>query len=210
MTDILYSLVLQYGLLAIFILMVSNGFFSAPPSELILTLAGLLALGAEYSLLETLLVAIAGNLAGTYILFWIGRRVGYRWLIATKIRISDGNLIERLIGGLIPEERMLIILEDKLRTGGAIWVCILRCLPFVRSIISLPAGMAQMRTIVFLVYSIIGISVWAILWQGYGYVLGNSWIQYGYIVTGILCIPLFLVLLTIKRKTAQYLKNNEK
>ncbi len=206
MIDFINSLISQYHLFAIFIFMMSNGFLSAPPSELILTFAGLLALRTEYSLLQTLLVAIAGNLLGTYLLFLIGQRIGYKWLISAKMRIQAGNFIVRWAHVLIPEEKTILLLYDRLRDRGAIWVCIFRCLPCVRSIISLPAGMLKMQTMIFIIYSTVGITIWAVMWQGCAYFVGNNWIKYGNILSGILFIPLVFLLVIMKRKIKRYLK----
>ena len=57
---------------------------------------------------------------------------------------------------------------------GGVAVCIGRLIPAVRSVISVPAGIAQMGLRRFLLWSSIGTIVWTSLLTGLGYLLGNA------------------------------------
>ena len=50
-----------------------------------------------------------------------------------------------------------------------------RCIPIIRSLVSVPAGMAEMKLSVFLFYTTIGSTVWNILLVSLGAALGASW-----------------------------------
>ena len=50
-----------------------------------------------------------------------------------------------------------------------------RCIPIIRSLISVPAGMAQMKYTQFLLYTIAGSTLWNILLVSAGAILGESW-----------------------------------
>ena len=50
-----------------------------------------------------------------------------------------------------------------------------RCVPIVRSLISIPAGMAGMRLVPFFLYTAAGSTVWNILLVGLGAAAGQSW-----------------------------------
>ena len=50
-----------------------------------------------------------------------------------------------------------------------------RVLPFIRTFISLPAGMARMSVAKFTVLTTIGVSLWVTLLTVIGYALGGSW-----------------------------------
>jgi membrane protein DedA with SNARE-associated domain len=194
------------GLLAIFILMAMNGFFSAPPSEFVLPLAGLLALGSDYTLIHTLSAAIAGNLFGTFLLYIIGRKIGYGWLMKVKEWSENRGWLMRKVGMIIPSKKTFVVIGELLRSRGAIWIGIFRCFPYVRSIISIPAGMAKMPLILFFVYSAIGIAVWAVFWQGGAFLIGYSWLKYGQLISWFLLVPLVVLIIIAKRKISRHLK----
>ncbi|MHC6179741.1 DedA family protein [Clostridium sp. JNZ X4-2] len=50
-----------------------------------------------------------------------------------------------------------------------------RCIPIIRSLISIPAGMAKISFFLFLLYTVIGSTVWNILLVSLGAFMGNSW-----------------------------------
>ena len=52
-----------------------------------------------------------------------------------------------------------------------------RCVPFVRSVISIPAGVAGMPLGRFTLLTAIGSGVWNALFLGLGWVLGENWQQ---------------------------------
>ena len=60
---------------------------------------------------------------------------------------------------------------------GGVAVCIGRLIPAVRSVISVPAGIAQMGLRRFLLWSSIGTVAWTSLLTGLGYVLGTRFTE---------------------------------
>lgn len=208
MEELINNCIVTYGLAAVFLLMTSNGFMSAPPSELILSLAGVLAATTNYSLIHTMCAAVAGNLAGTYILYIIGKKIGYKWLLKLKAKIEKRGRLVRGISKFIPEEKVILLLSKTFQEKGAIWVGIFRCLPMVRSIISLPAGIINMSHLKFFTYSISGIIVWAGLWQGLGCFIGENWKKVSAVVTIPLLIVVIAVIIYLKIYTQKYIEKN--
>lgn len=49
-----------------------------------------------------------------------------------------------------------------------------RCVPLVRSFVSIPAGTERMRFANFTAYTVIGSGVWNAIWIGLGYVFGPA------------------------------------
>jgi membrane protein DedA with SNARE-associated domain len=190
------SLISNYGLIALFLLLFINGFASFFPSELSLFLAGILSFTTDKSFLFVLIVVVLGNLIGTYILYLLGRLFGYNWLLRIKYFSKLTN------------KDTLFKISEKFKKEGAYWVCIFRCFPVVRSIVSLPAGMIKMPHLVFLVYSTIGITIWALFWMGLGYFFGLNFLIYKGYITLILLILLVILIYFFKRKISTYL--NEK
>jgi membrane protein DedA with SNARE-associated domain len=65
------------------------------------------------------------------------------------------------------------------RHGGAA-VLIGRCVPIVRSLVSIPAGLERMPQVRFLIYTAIGSAVWNSLLIVGGYLLGSQWQDVGH------------------------------
>ena len=200
----------EYGLIVIFIFMLSNGFLSFPPSEVVLSVAGILAATTKHTILNTLLVAIVGNLIGTYVLFYIGVTIGYAWLLNLRGMLIARNNFISYFSKLIPEEKVLLILATSFKKDGAHWIAIFRCLPIIRSIVSLPAGMIKMSHIIFIAYSLTGITIWAMFWQGIGFFVGTNVQKFTFSITVGLFILLTFVLYIFKIQVRKFLSNNKK
>ena len=146
----------------LFVLMVSNGFISAPPSELILTTAGAHAVRQGQSLIAVVFCGSAGNLLGTYILYLLGRRFGlersFHFFQRLASRMGMGSRRSEAAHSWV------LYLRDVLGGSSAAWIGIFRCLPVVRSIVSLPCGALGVPQLRFLVYSATGILVWNTAW----------------------------------------------
>jgi len=87
----------NYGYLAIFVLMLAESACIPVPSELIMTFGGALAAGAvpgtHLNLIGVILAGTAGNVAGSYIAWAVGRYGGQPLLR----RLSEGRLGRRLL-----------------------------------------------------------------------------------------------------------------
>ena len=78
-----------------------------------------------------------------------------------------------------------------------------RCIPIIRSLISVPAGMAGMKMPGFLLYTIVGSTVWNLLLVGIGAAVGAAWEQaaeyvklyadvvFFVLIVGTVCFPAF-------------------
>ena len=171
------SLIESYGLLAIFVLMIGNGFASAPPSEIVLPLAGVLAQQTGLSLLAAMIAAFLGNLLGTVFLYLVGRHFGLRPLQHVQRYLQRSALLRKAFRKVPLDEASLEALVTRFEKEGAIIVGLLRCAPYVRSIVSLPAGAVRMSWLRFLSATAAGISVWIAIWVLMGYALGEAWEQ---------------------------------
>jgi membrane protein DedA with SNARE-associated domain len=164
-----------YGYLAVFILMVAESACIPVPSELIMTLGGALAAGAvaghHLSLALVIVAGVAGNVAGSYVAWAVGRWGGQ----ALLGRLGDQP---RRRGGRVWLRQHDLAVADRWFTRyGPRAVLIGRLLPVVRTFISLPAGLAQMRPLKFGVYTTIGCIPWTAALAGAGYAVGASWQQ---------------------------------
>jgi len=154
-----------YGYVAIFVLMVAESACIPIPSELTMPLGGAMAAGAaggvHLSLALVTAVGVAGNLAGSYIAWSVGRYGGQGgWRRLTKFAAgSDGTArAQRWIGKY-----------------GARSVFIGRLLPVVRTFISLPAGLARIGPVRFGLYTVAGCIPWITALTVAGYAAGANW-----------------------------------
>lgn len=155
-----------YGYVAVFLLMVAESACIPIPSELIMTFAGALAAGAvagtHLNLVGVILAGVAGNVAGSYIAWAVGRYGGQaalrRW--GRRLRVSEHDLDRA---------------NRWFDRYGPRAVLIGRLLPVVRTFISLPAGIAGMDPARFGIYTTIGCIPWTAALGYAGYAVGKNW-----------------------------------
>jgi membrane protein DedA with SNARE-associated domain len=155
-----------YGYAAVFLLMLAESACIPVPSELIMTFGGALAAGAvpgtSLSLAGVILAGLAGNVAGSYVAWAVGRYGGQpalrRWGHRLWIREHE---LDRATGWF-----------DR---HGARAVLLGRLLPVVRTFISLPAGVAGMAPARFGIYTTIGCLPWTAALAAAGYAVGANW-----------------------------------
>jgi membrane protein DedA with SNARE-associated domain len=140
------------------------------PSELIMTFGGALAAGAvpgtHLNLIGVILAGTAGNVAGSYLAWAVGRYGGQPLLR----RLSEGRLGRRLL-----RENDLDRAIAWFDRHGNKAVLIGRLLPVVRTFISLPAGIAGMPALRFGVYTTLGCLPWTTALAVAGYAVGKNW-----------------------------------
>lgn len=150
------------GYAGIALLMCLENLFPPLPSELIMPLAGVLAAQGDLSLAGGIAAGSVGSLAGQTAWYWLGRRVGER-----RMR----RLAERHGRWLAVSPDDLDRAKDWLVRHGAAALMLGRLVPTVRTLISLPAGMAGVPLWKFLAYSAAGTTAWTTALAVAGYLL---------------------------------------
>ncbi|MBS4762432.1 DedA family protein [Carnobacteriaceae bacterium zg-ZUI252] len=157
----------QYGYLAIFLLVALENVFPPIPSEIILTFAGFLIASTPLSFLGVLIASTGGSVVGALILYLLGAKL-------KKETIE--NILDGKIGKILGFKRTDV---DKaigwFQKHGAFTVLFTRCVPVVRSLISIPAGMSQMNMVPFTIYTTIGTTIWNALLVWLGHQAGENW-----------------------------------
>lgn len=156
------DLIRSLGYVGIALLMCLENLFPPIPSELIMPLAGVLAAQEDMSLTWAIVAGSIGSLVGQSAWFWLGRRIGER-----RMR----QLAERHGRWLTMGPEDLDQARDWLVRHGAMALLIGRLVPTVRTLISLPAGIAGVSWWQFLGYSAIGTTVWTAALAAAGYAL---------------------------------------
>jgi membrane protein DedA with SNARE-associated domain len=157
---------LGYGGIAI--LMVIENVFPPIPSELVVPFAGFLISRGEMNFIAVVIASSIGTLIGTTFLYYLGR-----WLGEERLR-----LLLRRYGRFLffPESSYdkALVAFHKHDKAVVFWS---RLVPGLRSVISLPAGVAKMPLPRFLLYTSLGTVIWNTLLAAGGVLLGNNWSQ---------------------------------
>lgn len=168
-TDIVETL----GPLGVAILVALENVFPPIPSEVVLPLAGFVAGRGDASLLAMILGATAGSVVGAWILYAIAAAVG-------------ADRLHRFVGrygrwfGLKPHDLERAETWFDRRASAAVLVG--RCIPLIRSIVSIPAGFRRMPFVRFTLLTAAGSAVWNIALIVAGAVLGDRWEEVGSVV----------------------------
>lgn len=165
MFDWIVEIIASSGYLGIFFLLILENIFPPIPSELIIPLAGYSAAQGELNVLLVIAVATLGALVGALPWYYLGKVFGLERL--KKISRSYGRLLT-----LSPDD------IDKaagwFSRHGRVAVLFGRLIPAVRTLISVPAGIASMPLPTFLLYTTIGSAIWNTALVSLGYFLGNQ------------------------------------
>lgn len=155
------------GPLGVALLVAAENLFPPIPSEVILPVAGYVASQGGMSLTLAVLAATVGAAVGALALYAIGAWVGperiRRWL--ERMPLMEVSDLDRT--------------EAWFARHGAAAVAVGRCVPVVRSLISVPAGVERMALGTFVALTALGSLVWNAGLVGAGYVLGSQWQQVG-------------------------------
>jgi membrane protein DedA with SNARE-associated domain len=173
------QLIEDLGYLGVFALMLAETLFPPIPSEAILPLSGYLAERGELGLPGLLLASTAGALLGATILYELARRGGRPFALrfTRLVRLDEKRLDD----------------AERWFARRGLWVVLLgRCVPGVRSLVALPAGVLRMSRGLYLLTSLIGTLLWNVLLIGAGYLLGARWEDVSGVI-GALSKPLLAV-----------------
>jgi membrane protein DedA with SNARE-associated domain len=151
MTDFLLELLDKGGYLGIFFLMMLENVFPPIPSEVIMGGAGLLVAKGQMTFGTVWIVATAGTVVGNLFWYW----VGVRWSEEQLKRIID-----RWGRWLTFEWDEFLSARNTFRKYGDWIVFGLRFSPLLRTIVSLPAGLAKMKLWRFVLFTALGSAIW--------------------------------------------------
>jgi membrane protein DedA with SNARE-associated domain len=158
MTEWILSLIEQGGYWGIAFLMLIENVFPPIPSEVIMGLGGIAMARGAMDFWPLLIAGTVGSTLGNYVWFLAGDRWGY-----ARLR----PMVDRWGRWLTLEWHDVEAAVRFFRSHGQWIVFALRFSPFLRTMISLPAGLAHMRHWKFLAFTFVGAAVWnALLIKG--------------------------------------------
>jgi len=150
------------GLAGVFVLMLLESACIPVPSEATMLFAGFNVANGEYSLFAATAAGVLGNLAGSWIAYWVGRagRVDILEKHGRKLHIKKSHLEWA---------------DRWFKRHGDATVFFTRLLPIIRTFISLPAGVARMPFWRFTVLTLAGCIPWVLLLTFIGKEAGDNW-----------------------------------
>lgn len=151
------------------------------PSEVILPLAGAAVARGTLSFGPAVLAATAGSVAGALALYALGRFGGRRLLLrhGRLLRLDESRLDH----------------ADRWFDRHAGWIVLAgRLVPGVRSVVSVPAGAAQMPLGSFVALTSVGSAIWNAALIGAAWALAGQWRQVTRIVEQATAVTLAVVM----------------
>jgi membrane protein DedA with SNARE-associated domain len=193
-----------FGPVGVAALVVLENLFPPIPSEVILPFAGFSASGDVGEFLLMLLAATVGSTIGSLILYYVAVLLGRDRLERLVGRF--GRFFGVSLADFHKSERWFTS-----RAKAA--VLLGRCVPIVRSLVSLPAGFCRMNLVSFTVLSFLGSLVWNAALIGAGSLLGANWEKVEPVISAyqyvVLALFASLVLFFLIRHRTQRVKGSE-
>lgn len=190
----------SYGYMGIFLLIMLENIFPPIPSEVILTFGGFMTTTTNMGVLGVVVASTAGSVAGAVILYAIGMLINV-------------NRLEKIVdkwGHILRLTRKDIYKAQSWFDRYGVWtVFFCRFIPLIRSLISIPAGMARMNFWLFFLLTTVGTMIWNVVLIKVGAAVGSSWHDivnymniYSNIAYAILAVLfIILVVIYVKKKT---------
>ena len=152
----------QGGLLALAAVLLIENLFPPIPSEAVLPLGGVLVSRGTYTLVGALAAATAGAVVGAWIIYALGRYGGRPLVLRfpAVLRYTEEDL-DRADAWF-----------DRHSSWVVFWA---RMLPFLRSVVSVPAGASEMPIGRFTLLTAAGSLIWNAVLIGAGMALGENY-----------------------------------
>ncbi len=181
------SVIETSGYLGIALLIFLENIFPPIPSELVLPLTGFLVSEGRFSFTLVMIATVVGSVLSSLVWWGVGKLVGRervyqlvgrygKWLL---VRTSDVENAEKFLA----------------KHGGKA-VFFGRFVPGIRSVISLPAGLADMPVLAFAVLTALGSGLYNALLVGVGILLRGNWREilgyldaFEYVVYAVIALP---------------------
>ena len=165
-TDVVDAL----GYVGVAFLVALESVFPPIPSEIVLPLAGFVAGRGDASLIGMIAAATVGSVVGAWVLYGVSALIGHDRLH----RFVDKH--GKWFGVSTDEVARAEAWFDR-RSSFAVMAG--RCVPLIRSLVSIPAGFRRMEAVRFTVLTAIGSAVWNAALIGAGAALGDNWEEVG-------------------------------
>ena len=165
-SDTAVDIIDRLGYVGVALLVALENLFPPIPSEVVLPFAGFVARDGRASLPGMIIAATVGSLIGAWALYgiaaWIGPERLERFLLryGRWLRLTPADITRA---------------EQWFDRRANVAVLVGRCIPLIRSLISIPAGFRRMPFGLFTLFTVLGSLVWNTVMIGVGYALRSRW-----------------------------------
>lgn len=166
MENWLLSIMENYGYVGIMLLIALENIFPPIPSEVILTFGGFMTTTTNLSITGVVIASTIGSVIGAGVLYFIGLQLDVERL--DKIVDRWGHILRLTKKDVHKADAWF----DKY---GPWTVFFCRFIPLIRSLISIPAGMSNMKLGLFFLLTTLGTLIWNIVLVYLGASVGSSW-----------------------------------
>lgn len=161
LVDFVTNLIGDHGVPMVFVLMTLESMCIPVPSEAVQVFGGFLVGKGSANLFWMIAAGVLGNVLGSWIAYGVGRWKGREWLLRLRwLHITPARLDSA---------------DRWFEKRGDMAVLISRCLPIIRTFISLPAGIARMPFGRFTLLTFIGCIPWVTGLTLIGKAVGANW-----------------------------------
>lgn len=165
MEEWITSVMSDYGYLGIFFLIMLENVFPPIPSEVILTVGGFMTTTTTMTIPGVILASTAGSVIGAVVLYGVGL-------------LLDVERLEKIIdkyGSWLRVKKQDIRKADSWFDRFGVWTVFFgRLVPLVRSLISIPAGMSNMKFGLFVGFTTLGTLLWNTVLVFIGEAVGDN------------------------------------
>ncbi|WP_298852365.1 DedA family protein [uncultured Sphingomonas sp.] len=168
MSEWITQLIEQWTYLGVALLMLLETVFPPIPSEIIMSVSGVYAAKGTMALPGVIAAGTAGAMLGNLFWYAVARALGLDRL---------KPLVDRFGRWLTMDWDEVVRGERWFLSHGALFVCVGRMVPTIRSLVSIPAGLAEMNLRSFLIWSTVGTTGWSAALATAGYLLGSHYMD---------------------------------
>jgi membrane protein DedA with SNARE-associated domain len=177
------NIIYEIGYVGVMVLMAMESMIFPVPSEAVMPFTGFLVYEEKFSWIGVFIFSTLGSIIGSSISYLMGLYGGRAFIL----KYGKYFLLEK---------EHLEITEKFFSKYGEITILISRFIPVVRHLISIPAGMARMNFMKFIIFTTIGASAWNMFLAYVGYILKSNWkeiMKYSKVFDLIVILAIFLL-----------------
>nr|WP_263326339.1 DedA family protein [Neobacillus sp. Marseille-Q6967] len=196
------ELIEQFGYWGVFFLIALENIFPPIPSEVILTFGGYMTSQTNLTVSGVVIASTFGSVFGAVVLYQLG---SYLDIVKLEVVIERYGRILRL------KKEDLYHAEAWFDKYGVWTVFFCRFVPLIRSLISIPAGMAKMKFSLFLVFTTVGTLLWNMVLINLGARVGENWDvivekmdQFSNIIYILLAVIMILIVLRLFKRGGKW------
>jgi membrane protein DedA with SNARE-associated domain len=175
----------KLGVVGVGIIVLLENMIPIIPSEIVMPLAGFTIARGSMNFVAVIAITTVCSVLGALFIYWVSRSIGLERIrhIADKLPLTSSEDVDKAIKWF-----------QKFQGAS---VLIARCVPVVRTLISIPAGLNKMGMLSFCVLTAIGSTVWNCALLVAGFYLGSNWCEVIFVLEDVQHVVIIGVVLLV-------------